>query len=80
MGSGNKADILECLNAPHSRSVEAKSATVIVLDMTAVVHMIRPTTANTFMDYVSMHLVPYLESQLLQLSQGLMQSGTPIQR
>lgn len=62
--SGNKADILECLNAPHSRSAEAKAATVLVLDMAAVVHMIRPTTANTFLDYVSMHLVPYLESQL----------------
>ena len=39
MRSGNKADILECLNVPHSRSNEAKAATVVVLDMAAIVHM-----------------------------------------
>ena len=35
-----------------------------MLDMAAVVHMIQPTTANTFLDYVSMCFVPHLESQL----------------
>jgi hypothetical protein len=56
--SGNKADILECLNAPHNRSAETKAATVVVLDIAAVVQMIRPTAANTLMHYVSMYLVP----------------------
>jgi hypothetical protein len=55
MRSGNMVDILYCLSAPHSRSDEAKAATVVILDMTAVVHMIRPTTGNTFQEYVSMH-------------------------
>jgi hypothetical protein len=62
--SGNRADILECLNAPHSRSAETKAATVVVLDIADVVQMIRPTTANTLLDYVSMYLVPYLKSEL----------------
>lgn len=60
--SGNKSDILECMKAPTGRSEAAKAATVVVLDMAAAVHMVRPTTANTFMDYVSYHLVPFLES------------------
>ena len=62
--SGNKSDILECLKAPTGQSDAAKAATVVVLDMAAVVHMVRPTTANTFMEYVSHHLVPFLESQI----------------
>jgi hypothetical protein len=57
--SGNKEDILEYLNIPHSRSTEAKAAAVVVQDMAAIVHIIRPTTANTYLEYVSMHLVPY---------------------
>ena len=32
--------------------------------MTAVVHMVRPTSAHTFRDYVSQHLVPSVESQV----------------
>ena len=62
--SGNKSDILECLKAPTGQSDAAKAATVVVLDMAAVVHMVRPTTANTFMEYVSHHMVPFLESQI----------------
>jgi hypothetical protein len=55
----NKAEILECLNASHSRSAETKQAIVIVLDIVAVLHMIQPRTAKTLLDYVSFHLVPY---------------------
>ena len=44
--SGNKSDNLEWLKAPigRGRSAEAKAATVVVLDMAAVVHMVRPTS------------------------------------
>ena len=66
--SGNKSDILECLKAPTGRSAEAKVATVVVLDMAAVVHMVRPTSAHTFRDYVSQHLVPFVESQVTQVT------------
>jgi hypothetical protein len=62
--SGKKSDILEHLKAPTGRSAAAKAATVVVLDMAAVVHMVRPTSAHTFTDYVSQHLVPFVESQV----------------
>ena len=62
--SGKKSDILECLKAPTGRSAEAKAATVVVLDMAAVVHMVRPISAHTFRDYVSQHLVPFVVSQV----------------
>ena len=62
--SGTKSDILKCLNAPTGRSAAAKQAAVVVLDMAAVIHMVRPTTANTFSEYVSFHIVPYLEAQI----------------
>ena len=32
--------------------------------MAAVVHMVRPTSAHTFTDYVSKHLVPFLDLQV----------------
>ena len=32
--------------------------------MAAVIHMVRPTTSKTFNDYVSLHIIPYLESQI----------------
>ena len=50
--SGTKSDILKCPNAPTGRSAAAKQAAVVVLDMAAVIHMVRPTTAKTFSEYV----------------------------
>ena len=67
--SGTKSDILQCLNAPIGRAVAAKHATVVVLDMAAVVHMVRPTTAKTFSEYVLLHIVPFLEAQLKNATQ-----------
>ena len=46
--SGNKSDILACVEAPNCRSDAAKAATLVVLDMAVVVHMVRPTSAHTF--------------------------------
>ncbi|KAL8599464.1 hypothetical protein ACOMHN_029279 [Nucella lapillus] len=62
--SGKKSDILEHLNVPTDRSAEAKAATVLVLDMAAVVHMVRPTSAQPFNDYASQNLVSFLKSQV----------------
>ena len=70
--SGNKSDILEWLKAPTGRSAEAKAATVVVLDMTAVVHMVRPTSAHIWC-----HLWSH---KSLQLSHGLMLSGLLTQK
>ena len=46
--SGTKSHILQCLNAPSGRAAAAKQATVVVLNMAAVIHMVRPTTAKAF--------------------------------
>ncbi|KAL8593865.1 hypothetical protein ACOMHN_018077 [Nucella lapillus] len=69
--SGTKSDILKCLNAPTGRADVAKQATIDVLDMAAVIHMVRPTTANTFSEYVSLHIVPYLEAQITSSTQRI---------
>ena len=62
--TGTKSDILKCLEDPTAPSVHAHDVTVKVVDMAAVVHMVRPTRAPTFSDYVPMHLAPYLKSLL----------------
>ena len=35
--------------------------------MAAVVHMVRPTSAKTFSEYVTHHILPFIESQLTPL-------------
>ena len=35
-----------------------------MIDMAAVIHMVPPTRAATFMEYVNLHIVPFLKAQL----------------
>ena len=60
--SGTKSDILGCMMISHDRQDQAKLATVVVLDMAAVVQMVRPTSANTFSEYVLKNVVPFLNA------------------
>lgn len=62
--SGSKSDILECIKAPTGRSSQARRATIVVLDMAAVIHMVRPTSAKTFAEYATQHMIPFLKSQI----------------
>ena len=62
--SGTKSDILQCIDLPTGHEAAAKEAAVVVLDMVPVIHMVRPTTSNTFNDYVSLQIMPYLEAQI----------------
>ena len=48
----------------RSLTGSARLATVVVLDMAAVVHMMMPTSAKTFADYATQHIVPFLEYQI----------------
>ena len=48
----------------RSLTGSARLATVVVLGMAAVVHMVRPTSAKTFADYATQHIVPFLEYQI----------------
>ena len=46
------------------RSPATKDASVIILDIAAVVHIIKPHRASVFGEYVQMHLLPYIQSQM----------------
>ncbi len=46
------------------KSPAAKLATLMVFDMAAVVHMVKPSKAGTFEEYTLMHLLLLLEAQL----------------
>ena len=61
---GNKSDILKCIEAPTTSCADAQKSTVHVLDMAALIHMVRPVRAATFNDYIHLHLVPHLKSQI----------------
>ena len=69
--SGSKSDILECIKAPTGRAVPARLSTVIVLDMAAVVHIVRPISAKTFVEYSTQHIMPFLASQMTRTVQRL---------
>ena len=62
--TGKKSDIVECIKAPAGRAGSARLARVVVLDMAAVVYMVRPASAHTFADYATQHIVPFLEYQI----------------
>ena len=59
-----KSDILECLGDSKSVCKEAKRTTIHILDMLAIIHMVWPTYAITFKDYVKHNLIPFLKSQI----------------
>ena len=40
------------------------------MDMAAVIHMVRPTNANTFSEYVTLHIIPFLKSQRIDAVWG----------
>ena len=46
------------------RTPAAREASVVVLDMAAVVH-IKPQRASVFGEYTKMQLLPYLESHMM---------------
>ena len=46
------------------RTPAAREASVVVLGMAAVVHIIKPRRASVFGEYTEMPLLPYLESHM----------------
>ena len=63
--TGTKSQILGCLPSMsgYGHDPTPKQASVVILDMAAVIHMVRPTRANVLGEYTSMHLLPFMESQ-----------------
>ena len=62
MRSGNKASLLPCLEQGNSNSAPQVDAKVF--DAAAIVQMINPKTAKTFIDYSEQLFMPYVASQL----------------
>ncbi|MES9879449.1 MAG: hypothetical protein ABW185_01030 [Sedimenticola sp.] len=58
--SGKKSDVLTCLSI--SKVLSPQDISVKVLDGAAVVHMVRPTKATDFDQYVSRHFMPFITS------------------
>ena len=69
--AGKKSDILQCIGATTGRVGAAQQATVVVLDMAAIIHMVRPTRAKTFSEYVTFPIVPFMESQVTNDTQRM---------
>ena len=69
--AGKKSDILQCLGATNGRVAAAQQTTVVVLDMAAIIHMVRPTRAKTFSEYVTFQIVPFLVSQVTNDTQRM---------
>ena len=61
---GTKSDIFQRFNVPNWSAGAAKHAAVVVLDMAAVIHMVRSTIAKTFNDSVQLYIEPYLQAQI----------------
>ena len=59
---GNKCKIVECLpNVPSpGQSASQKEASVMLLDMAAIINIAVPKRAATFGEYVSLDLFPYI--------------------
>ena len=68
--AGKKSDIIQYFGAITGRVAAAQQATVIALDMAAIIH-IGPTRANTFSEYVTFQIVPFLESQVTNDTQRM---------
>jgi len=62
--AGTKSDILKCIHAPTGHAIPATQAIVQVVDMATIIHMVPPTRALTFSEYVPMHIVPFLKAQM----------------
>ena len=69
--AGKKSDIIQCLGATTGRVAAAHGATVVVLDIAVIIHMVRPTRAKPFSEYVTFQIVPFLESQVTNDTQRM---------
>ena len=64
--SGTKSQIIDCFPEIPSpgKSPAVRKATVVILDMPAVIHMVKPKRASVFGEYVPNHLLPFIYSQM----------------
>lgn len=65
---GTQSDLLTCLEGLSNVQSEAPSVTNIVLDGAAIIQMLKPGTAKTFLEYASQVFIPYILGQLQHAS------------
>ena len=65
---GTKSDLLMCLEGLSNAQSEAPIVTNIVLDGAAIIQMLKPGTAKTFLEYASQVFIPYTFGQLQHAS------------
>ena len=63
-----KSDLLQCLESLNEVHLDAPVTTCIVIHGAAIVHMLKPGAANTFDEYSSQILIPYLATKLKQVT------------
>jgi len=64
--TGSKSQILRYLSGMPARGKNpaVKQASVVILDMPAVVHMVKPQRASVFGEYTTLQLLPFMQSQI----------------
>jgi len=62
--AGVKSDLLNCIEDSTSFQLTHPDVTVLVCDGPAIVHMLKPGTAKTFMQYYQKVLLPYVHQQM----------------
>lgn len=65
---GQKSDLLQCIENDTVTSLSNPLVQCIVLDGAAIVQMLNPGKAKTFLDYASQVFMPFIESQLSKVS------------
>ena len=73
--SGTKLQILGCLSATSrfDHAPASKQASVLILDMATVIHMVRPTRAKVFWEHTHMHFCHSWKSPKHHVPQECMQ-------
>ena len=59
------------VHAATGRVAAAQQATVVVLGMAAIIHIVRPIRAKTFSEYLTFQIVPFLEFQVTNDTQRM---------
>ena len=68
MRSGNKADLIPCLESVAPPSTEKPAVNSIILDGTAIINMLKPMKAKTFEEYANDVYLPFIKRQLRDAS------------
>ena len=64
MRSGNKADMIPCLESVAPPSTEKPAVNAIILDGAAIINMLKPKNAKIVEEYANNIYLPFIKRQL----------------